>query len=636
MSQHASRRRFLAGAGAFCAGATIGRSSDRVRAAGDDGHGDRRKPTDLDDLESFVDETVPTGLDKHGVGGATVSIVHDGEIVLTKGYGHTFLDENEPVVADETLFRIASISKAITWTAAMQLVDRGAVDPHAPARNALESVSIPQTYDEPVTLAHLATHTPGFIQRSGGNVARDIGDVRPLAANLSENTPIRFRPPGEIPNYTNYAAALTGQLVADVAGTSFERYVENEVFEPLEMDRSTLAPLPDGLVGGSSESHTDEVNWYSQVPPASGMSATATDMAQFMLAHLNGGAVDGNRIFSAEAVDAMHRQWFTPHERLDGMAFGLQRRKRDNVLVLRHSGGVPRFASDLLLVPELDLGLFVSYHSGNAFDAKEEFVDAFLDRYVPVDEPRLRPDGRPARADAIEGQYRSIKVTERPTYGKLPWALFSTRPIDVRFEADGTLVTDTGGNTDRWIEIEPLVFRRVDGEEALAFREKGGTVTHLFREASATAFEPVSWYETIGVQARLTAITALVLFSGVVGWPLGAAWRWYRGGPSLSGGPRRARWVAGAVPGCLLAFVAAAVVLVAMGGLNRPPPWLDLVFVLPIASAVATVWAGVYAVRSWREAYWSLPTRVHYTVVVCGAVVMLWVLRYWNMLGIPP
>ena len=119
--------------------------------------------------------------------------------------------------------------------------------------------------------------------------------------------------------------------------------------------------------------------------------------------------------------------------------------------------------------------------------------------------------------------------------------MFSTRPIDVRFEADGTLVTDTGGNADRWVEVEPLVFRRVDGEETLAFREDDGTITHLFREGSVTAFEPVSWYETMGIQARLAAITALVVLSGAVGWPLGTVRRWYRGGPSLSGGPRRAR-----------------------------------------------------------------------------------------------
>ena len=74
---------------------------------------------------------------------------------------------------------------------------------------------------------------------------------------------LTFRSPGEIPNYTNYAATLAGQLVADAAGTSFGTYVESELFEPLGMNRSTFAPLPDGLVGGASESHTDEVNWYS-------------------------------------------------------------------------------------------------------------------------------------------------------------------------------------------------------------------------------------------------------------------------------------------------------------------------------------------------------------------------------------
>ena len=266
MAQLVSRRRFLAGTGAACATATTGRVPSRTRATGLGDSDDRQGSGDLGDLEAFVDRVMETGLDEHDVGSATVSVVHDSEVALAKGYGHAFLNESEPVVADETLFRIASISKAITWTAAMGLVDRGAVDPHAPAREALESVSIPQTHDEPITLAHLATHTPGFLQRSGDNVATDIHRIRPLAANLNEHKPIRFRPPGEVPDYTNYAAALTGQLVADVAGTSFERYVATDLFEPLGMDRSTFAPLPDGLVGGSSESHTDAVNWYSQVP----------------------------------------------------------------------------------------------------------------------------------------------------------------------------------------------------------------------------------------------------------------------------------------------------------------------------------------------------------------------------------
>ncbi|MFC4358679.1 serine hydrolase domain-containing protein [Halobium salinum] len=676
MPRPSSRRRVLAGTATACTALACGSVPERLGAAHRHDpypprEGGRRRAqrttrtADPDGLEAFVDGVVARSFDEHGPDGAAVSVVHDGEVALSKGYGHEYLDPDTPVDPGRSNFRVGSISKVFTWTAAMQLVDRGAVDPHAPAREYLDAVTVPDG-EAPVSLAHLATHTPGFVQRTAGNVATDLDGLRPLAETLEAYPPHRFAPPGEVPSYTNYVAALAGQLVADVAGTTFESYVADELFDPLGMDHSTAGQAPDALYPETAAAAADREDWYSNVPPASGVTSTATGMAAFALAHLGG----GDRILSSEATAAMHRRWFTPDEALAGMTFGMPAFRRGGTRILRHAGGTRRFASDFLLVPRLGLGVFVSYHGqtlGAAGRAKTDFVDAFLDRYVPVDDadaPTPR-EGRPTRGDELEGTYRSVQAAENPTYEKLPIALLGSRQVEVRVDGDA-LRTGSGDDADRWVEVEPLVFRREGGSGTLAFLESGGSVTHLV-EAGAphTALERVPRRGHLDAHGALAAAGGLAALSGAVAWPAGAAWRRLRrlrGGGAGDGGvgdrtgasvdgregtdgdgpprtadspsapPRLARWTAGSIPVLLAAFVLALGHVVASSGLWRPPSWLPAAFVLPVLAAVATGVTCVYAVRSWREGYWSLPARIHYTLVAAGAVVLCGLLRYWNLL----
>lgn len=629
-----SRRRFLSrstavGAGTVVAASGLSRAESNAETGRDDG------------IESVVERAAERALSDHDAGGLAVAVVEDGDVALTGGYGHAFRSEDVPVRADETLFRVGSVSKVATWTAAMQLVDADRVDAGASVNDYLDAVTVPRADYEPVTLEHLATHTPGFEVRGWGDAVRDPAYVRPLAESVSTDVPTRVRPPGELPQYTNYAAALAGQLVADVRGRSFGASVEATVFDPLGMTNSTFRPAPSGLVPADGTAVADVVDFYSDVAPASGLHTTAGDMVRLLQAHLNGGVADGERILSADAVAEMHRRWYAPHERMDGMAFGLFEQSRGDARLVRHGGSVPSFAAEFSLRPETGSGLFVVAHGPEASDAKQEVVDAILDRIAPVESGGARPtpSAMPERADELAGRYRSVNTADNATSEKLVFGLLTGQPIDVRVADDGTLVTEQGDSVDRWVEVEPLLFEHVETDEMLLFSDDGGEVSHLLRGLSA--HERIGYLERLSVQGWLATLAAVTALTGLVGWPLARGWRRVRGGGSPPTSATRARWVAGAgVGGLVLFVVATTLAVVAVTTMdrptlfNRPPEWFEAVFVVPTLGAVATLVAVGLGARAWHRSEWSLGARVHYALVVAGTVVLYGLLHYWNLLAV--
>ncbi len=109
-----------------------------------------------------MDGVVNAEVMAHHIPGATVAVVKDGKIILLKGYGYADVDKLRPVVANETLFRVGSVSKLFVWTAVMQLVEQGKLDLDADINVYLKDFQIPATYPRPITLKDLMTHTPGF------------------------------------------------------------------------------------------------------------------------------------------------------------------------------------------------------------------------------------------------------------------------------------------------------------------------------------------------------------------------------------------------------------------------------------------------------------------------------------------
>ena len=190
-------------------------------------------------LVGLVDSTMAKGMAREGIPGAALILVQGGRVVLAKGYGQADVAAGRAWSAERTVFPIASITKLFTATAVMQLADRGLIDLHADVNRYLKSVRVPATYPEPVTTAHLLSHTAGFDELPGRRVRR-ASELMPLHRFLARRL-IRIHPPGEMTSYSSYGMALAGLLVEDVSGMSYSDYLRQHLFQPLAMTRSSVA-----------------------------------------------------------------------------------------------------------------------------------------------------------------------------------------------------------------------------------------------------------------------------------------------------------------------------------------------------------------------------------------------------------
>lgn len=603
------------------------------------------------DFETFFDERIPAQLDEHDLAGATVAVVAGGEVQLAKGYGYADLENEELVRAEETMFPVASTSKAVTGTAVMRAVEAGHVGLNTDVNEYLDDITVPDDYEEPVTLEHLGTHTSGFDPEYIGQYARDRSDPQSLGEVLAEGPPARTRPPGEVAAYSNYGIALAGHAASNAAGATFSDYARQELFNPLGMERSTFRASPadeiDGAVTNAYDFDEDTGEFqeidvpYELRRPAGSMTTTAADMARFMLMHLQRGRLDGQEFLSTETVQGMHQRRFSNHPAINGLGYMFLEQSRGDTRIISHGGALRGVTSVMALFPEHDLGLFVAYNTTGAKDASRSLFDAFVAEYAPPSDPEpIEPDGMPARADDIAGWYRATRVPDSPV--KPIFGVAGT--LEVRVEDDGTLVTAPtapGVEPIRWVEIEPLVFRavsdspQVSKHTRIAFREEDGEITYAFLRGPTDSYARLTGHENPFLHLGIFIAFILTFLSATFGWTGAAIWRWVKDRPSVEGRPRRTRWLAG-ITGALLLSAPVGVIAWLAGssvGLSYGiPVWVQAVLVLPVIGGVGTLATLGASAVAWRDGYWGLLGRAHYTVVAISLAAFTWLLRFWGLL----
>src|SRR5688500_5105033 len=248
------------------------------------------------DVEAFLEGIVPLQLERENIAGAAVSVVKDGKVLFSKGYGYADREKKTPVSADETLFRPGSVSKLFTWTAVMQLVEQGKLDLDGDVNQYLDFKIPPGPEGEMLRIRDLMTHTPGFEESLKELIGEDADNIASLEKTVKRWTPERIYPAGTMPAYSNYATGLAGYIVERVSGRTFDDYVEQNILAPLGMhDSSFRQPLPEPLFarmakGYLTASGKPQGYEFINLAPAGSMAATGSDMARFMIAHLHNGA----------------------------------------------------------------------------------------------------------------------------------------------------------------------------------------------------------------------------------------------------------------------------------------------------------------------------------------------------------
>lgn len=430
------------------------------------------------DLSAFFDGLVPYAIHRGDIAGGVVAVVSNGHIIFAKGYGFADVQKRTPVTPGRTLFRPGSVSKLFTWTAVMQLVQAGKIDLDTDVNSYLD-FKIPEKYGK-ITLRNLMTHTPGFEETIRELFVEKKSELSPMRTYLIRHMPGEIFPPGKVIAYSNYGATLAGYIVQRISGESFDDYVARHIFQPLRMAHSTfLQPLPPNLAPLMAKGYTtasaDKPTPFEfvEAAPAGASSATATDMARFMMAYLNGGSYGGGTILRPATIREMWTLQVPTAPGLNGYDLGFYDEDRNGQEIVGHAGDTDVFHSDLHLLPAHHVGVFMSFNSagqkGAVEDVRTQIFRAFLNRYYPYTASQP-PTASTAKADAarVAGFYQASRREDHAL--QLVYALGQTS-VSPRSngEIEISMLTDPAGNPIHWREVGPLLYQRVDGQSLVKF-----------------------------------------------------------------------------------------------------------------------------------------------------------------------
>ena len=349
-------------------------------------------PLERDDLDAWLEGLLPYALKNGDIAGGVVSVVKDGSVLLQKGYGFADVGKHVAMDAAATLTRVGSTSKLFTWTAVMQLVEAGKLDLSRDVNDYLD-FKIPTAAGKPITLLDLMNHRAGFEEGLKDILATDPRNLQSTETYLKRHPRPLLFPPGSVPAYSNYGAALAGYIVERVSGEPFEHYIEHHIFAPLGMSNSTFEqPLPERFKGhvalGYRTASTPSQPYELVVTaPAGSMATTAADMTRFMIAHLENGRLGDAQILSAQTIRLMHSPSESALPGFSTMAHGFFYESRNGRIVIGHGGDTVFFHTELDLLPEQHVGVFYSFNSRGRDEAvyalRKALWDGFLERYFP-------------------------------------------------------------------------------------------------------------------------------------------------------------------------------------------------------------------------------------------------------------
>lgn len=601
------------------------------------------------DLSAFLDGLVPQQIEKADIAGAVVAVVKDGKVLFEKGYGYSDAEKKTPVSPQDTLFRPGSISKTFTWTAVMQQVEQGKLNLDADVNQYLD-FKIPQAFGKPTTLRDIMTHRSGFEETLKDLFVSEQRDLMPIAQYLPSHLPAQIFAPGTIPAYSNYATTLAAYMVQRVSGQSFDDYVDSHFFKPLNMTRATFRqPLPESLKSYMSNGYTlgsgkpKSFEWV-EVAPAGSLSASAESMAHWMIMHLQNGRYGDVQILKPETAIQMHARQAGWPASMNAMALGFYEQNLNGHRVISHGGDTQWFHSDLFLLLDANVGLFVSYNSAGRpehGDARGDLFLKFMDRYFPG-APANEPTLSTAKEDAqsVAGSY---KVSRRFETNILAVTTMLGEAKVMADPKDNTIYIEAfkkeNGQPRHFREIGPMLFRSVDGPEKIAFVKdsNGKRLAYIdypfmvFQEVDSALDKQVFNYVVIGWGAGVVLLT--ILF-----WPVAAILRKHYATPLALDESAR-RWRRWAKIACiidivyLIGFIWMLNLLQKLQLGTRGSWKIHLLQAIGVLGGIGALLTIVTAIKSWADSQQWVWYKIWNTLLAIGCAAFFWFLVHWHLLN---
>jgi CubicO group peptidase (beta-lactamase class C family) len=596
-------------------------------------------------------------MDSDHVAGAVVSIVQNGRVSLLKGYG---IADTAPVRAVDpvnTLFRIGSLSKTFTWILLMREVERGRVKLEAPINEYLppELKVSDQGFKQPIRVIDLLSHAPGFEDTALGHLFTDKPEaILPLETYMARHRPDRVREPGQFSTYSNYGTALAGVIVSRLNGVDYETLVERDIFKPLGLASTTFrepyparaglpAPMSPELAKRLSKGFTwngaylkpNGVEYITSVGPAGAVSTNAADMARYMLLLLNNGRLGDATIYGSDTAKAFRTPVMKTPETVNGWTHGfMESTLPGGFKGYGHGGATQYFMTYMTVIPELDLGIFISTNTPPGALLTDRLTRVVVDRFYARSAPSYAT-AKPGMIKDPQNYVGPFVSTRRAYSGLEKFFMLVTGGVNVAVSPDGYLMTNAGGQSRAWVPTgRPGEFRAPQGDAKLTFAlDENGRAVSAADPYNTSQLQRVGPLMDVRVLATLAG---LALFTAL--WMLPTRFKRLRSKHYATATARRVDQVGFATSLLwIAAFVGAGVWVATMDPerfLYEFPGALVIVSVLSLLAALATIGLMLVTYLVWRDrADWPLRKALQHTVaaVLFGAFA-IW-LANWGLLS---
>lgn len=456
---------------------------------------------DKTSLAEFADSLFIQAIDSKLIPGGVIGFTNSSSTFFLKGYGLANLETGTPVSVDSTLFQLGSVGKVFTAIAALQQVEQGQLNMYSDVNDYLDGSEIENPFETKLTLFHLLTHTGGLNDRVIGYLEPSETEVQSIGEHLDQYMPGHFDAPGLHINYSNYGYALAGHLVELVTEKPFQDYIEGHIFAPLDMSNSTYY-LPDNYTSNpayargyrSANTFVEKKSYPRSALPAGSIISTGQDMISFVHAILT-----RDVLLNSDSYSSIYTQQFTNHELLPGYTFGFEQIMENGYSGIVKGGSVPGFLSLIAVIPELDLGLFISINT-ETDNFLEDFWSAFSDEFLPGQTIVDMPDNVQITPSHYTGVYRNNRMSHNTIE-----ELFSTflGNFEIWESSNGNLIAYHNQALQEYIPISDLVFRNSkDPDLHIVFqRDKAGRISKMYRSINVAgvqvpnSYKRAKWYE---------------------------------------------------------------------------------------------------------------------------------------------
>jgi CubicO group peptidase (beta-lactamase class C family) len=366
----------------------------------------------------------------------SVAVAKDGKIIWEESFGWANI-EKKIKATPQTAYSLASISKPITATGLMILVERGLVDLEATVDDYLGQAKL-TAYEgkaSAATVAQLLHHTSGL--PTHWHFFYENEPLRPPAMDETiRRYGILVAPPGEVHQYSNLGYGILDYIISRVSGKSYDKFMKDEVFLPLGLPHTfvSTAPAPEA---SSAQRYTADL---SPVPHydfdhggASAVYSSAHDLVRFGMFHLKNHLGDQTRILKDETIDLMQRH---TDKHLPGIDYklGWGVDKDDNgYLSVSHGGGMPGVSTGLKLIPSENLAVVVlcNVRSDLTSEISDEIFASLLPRYAENLQAKKAKGN-----DRIAPKKPSLESLEGKWTGEIK-TFSGVLPVQMTFQKDG-------------------------------------------------------------------------------------------------------------------------------------------------------------------------------------------------------